>query len=599
MMLRLTFPSLTGSLIVLAGCSSAPFPGASWGLGAASYDARSTIAVPPRQEPTSRSTVAAASHAEPIGDAARAHSRPPALSALPTVGAVAATPSTDNTAGAPGPDSLRDWQTSSRRVKAMTVAVPIQRADRPVNQTVTQPVDQAISLPTSADIAPLSSSPEIAESTGGQPVPPGAVILTLDDVLQMAEAQNPQIRLARERINEAYARALRANALWLPSLRAGLNYNHHEGTIQDVAGTVFPTNRSAFYGGMGANAVGANSPGVPGVMAQFHFADAWFQPEIAEHQAGARRFGATATRNDTVRDASIAYLELARAEHAARIAQEAVVNTRRLLELTRNFAEIGQGLNSDYTRMQAELAIRLNDELAQQEAASVAAARLAQLLHANAGVTVVSGEPTIAPLDILNAEADAATYVTEGLMRRPELAEQKHLVCEAVQRMRRERFAPLVPSVLLGMSYGAMGGGLGSSIVNTGGRWDADAIAFWEVRNLGFGEQAARRETESQIRQAELRKVAMLDQVAREVVEAHARVGARRARIALAQDGIAAAEKSYQLNRERIENAQGLPIEVLQSIQALNVSRRTYLDAVTDYNIAQFQLCHATGALVR
>ncbi|MGN6546526.1 MAG: TolC family protein, partial [Aureliella sp.] len=313
----------------------------------------------------------------------------------------------------------------------------------------------------------------------------------------------------------------------------------------------------------------------------------------------ARQFGATAVRNDTLRDTATAYLELVRAEHANRITQEAVENTQRLSDLTQQFAEVGQGLNSDYSRMQAELAIRRADLLAQQEAVQVASARLAQLLHADAGVLIATGEPTVAPLDILSAEEGTAVYVADGLLRRPELAEQKHLVSAAVERLRREQYAPLVPSVLLGLSYGAMGGGLGSQITNTGDRWDADAIAYWELRNLGFGEQAARRETASQARQARMRKVAILDQVAREVVEAHARVNQRRGRIAIAEEGIAAAEKSYRLNWERIENAQGLPIEVLQSVQALATARRTYLDAVIDYNVAQFQLCHATGMLVR
>lgn len=450
-----------------------------------------------------------------------------------------------------------------------------------------------------AEPVPARAAAAAPASPAGQTPPGGLVVLNLDNVLQMAEAQNPQIAIARERINEAYARALKAGTAWLPTLRSGINYNHHEGTIQDVAGTVFPTNRSAMYGGFGANAVGAASPAIPGLLAQFHFADAMFQPAIADHQAAARQFGATAVRNDTLRDTAVAYLELVRAEHANRITQEAVENTQRLSDLTQQFAEVGQGLNSDYSRMQAELAIRRADLLAQQEAVQVASARLAQLLHADAGLLITSGEPTVAPLDILSSEGDAASYVADGLLRRPELAEQKHLVSAAVERLRREQYAPLVPSVLLGLSYGAMGGGLGSTITNTGDRWDADAIAYWELRNLGFGEQAARRETASQARQARMRKVAILDQVAREVVEAHARVNQRRGRIAIAEEGIAAAEKSYRLNWERIENAQGLPIEVLQSVQALATARRTYLDAVVDYNVAQFQLCHATGMLVR
>jgi outer membrane protein TolC len=83
--------------------------------------------------------------------------------------------------------------------------------------------------------------------------------------------------------------------------------------------------------------------------------------------------------------------------------------------------------------------------------------------------------------------------------------------------------------------------------------------------------------------------------VAREVVEAHAQVSARRRQIATAETAIQAAGNSYRRNVERIRNAQGLPIEVLQSIQALDQSRREYLRAVVDYNTAQFRLHRALG----
>ncbi len=444
---------------------------------------------------------------------------------------------------------------------------------------------------------PHSEKPEEEEQSGPSPsaAPAGAYVLSLGNVLHFADAQNPNVALARERINEAYARVERAETLWLPSLRAGLNYNHHEGSIQDVAGNVFNTTRSSFYGGMGANAVGAGSPAVPGVVAQFHLTDAVFQPKIASHQAAARQFGATATRNDTLRDAAVAYLELVRAERALAIAQESLTNTEKLANLTRQYAETGQGLTSDHQRSEAELALRQDDLVARQEAVQVTSARLAQVLHADPAVVIFSGEPAVVPLDIMTLDGSAASYVATGLSRRPELAEQNHLVCEAVERLRREKYAPLVPSVLLGMSYGGLGGGLGSSIVNSDDRWDADAVAYWEVRNLGFGERAARNETSSLQRQAQMRQVAILDRVAREVTEAHAQVTQRQQRIELARRGVAAAEKSYALNIQRIENAQGLPIEVLQAIQALATAQRAYLNAVVDYNIAQFELCRATG----
>lgn len=459
----------------------------------------------------------------------------------------------------------------------------------------------------SDDGQPQSSAPEaaIASAASAQELTPTAdtppeqpvtgYTLTLANVLYLADAQNPNVAFARARIDEAYARVDRAEALWLPSIRAGLNYNHHEGNQQDSAGNIINVNRSSLYGGFGAGAIGTGSPAFPGLVAQFHLADAAFQPKIAAHQAASRQFAATATRNDTLRNTAVAYLELIRAEQALAVAEEALANTQKLANLTGEYARTGQGLRADHERMLAELAIREAEIEERLEGVDVASARLAQLLHADSSVRIHSGEPMVVPLDVLAVESSAAEYVATGLSRRPELAEQKHLVCEAVERLRREKYAPLVPSVLLGLSYGGMGGGTGNSIINTNDRWDADAIAFWELRNLGIGERSARDETTALVEQAQMRELAVLDLVAREVVEAHTQVLKRHNRIDKARESIRAAERSYELNSTRIRNVQGLPIEVLQSVQALALARSTYLNAVIDYNIAQFELCRATG----
>ena len=150
---------------------------------------------------------------------------------------------------------------------------------------------------------------------------PAAQSLDLATLLWLVDGQNPQVALARERISEAYAQCARAESLWLPSLRTGLNYNKHEGAIQDVAGRVFNTSRGAMYGGMGASAVGAASPAVPGVWANFHLADACFQPKIAGHEASARSHAAQATRNTFLRDAAVTYWELVRAEQQQAVAR--------------------------------------------------------------------------------------------------------------------------------------------------------------------------------------------------------------------------------------------------------------------------------------
>ena len=91
----------------------------------------------------------------------------------------------------------------------------------------------------------------------------------------------------------------------------------------------------------------------------------------------------------------------------------------------------------------------------------------------------------------------------------------------------------------------------------------------WELRNLGVGERAARRDASARVQQAKFAKIQVMDQVAREVAEAHAQVRNRSERITITQRAIQMAEDSYQRNLSRIRDGQGLPLEALQSLQAL------------------------------
>ena len=419
--------------------------------------------------------------------------------------------------------------------------------------------------------------------------------IDLPTTLRLADGSNLQVAVAREQIRQAWTRVDASRALWLPSLRAGMNYNRHDGPIQNIAGDVFPVGRGSFFSGLGAGSVAAGSPMIPGIYANFHLADAYFQPLATRQAALARHHAAQATTNDVLLRVSLAYLELQRAAEDLAIALEARGNAQQLFELTGSYAHSGQGLQADADRANAELAIRKNDVLRSQEAVQVASARLAQLLRLDPTVQLEALDDTVIPIDLVPLEVPVGELVAQGLTGRPEMAENRHLVEQAVAQMRRERYAILMPSIIVGTSYGAFGGGINSTIAGTGGRLDADAIAYWQVRNLGVGDRAARAETGSLVRQSNANRLLAMDVVMREVVEAHAQVAARRAQIETARQGVEAALASHQRNLERIRGVQGLPIEVQQSNQALAQARREYLRTIIDYNTAQFTLFRALG----
>ena len=204
-------------------------------------------------------------------------------------------------------------------------------------------------------------------------------------------------------------------------------------------------------------------------------------------------------------------------------------------------------------------------------------------------------EPTVVPVELVSRDRLIEELVPLGLRNRPELAESQRLVCTALARLKRERSAPLLPSMLLGVSYSEFAGGRDAQIEHGGDRIDMDAIMYWEIRGLGVGEAAAREGASARLQQAQWRKVQVMDRVAREVTEAYAQVQTRYKQILVAQSGIPAAWDSYRRNYQRIREGQGLPIEVLQAIQALDQARREYLRAVVDYDESQFRLYRAIG----
>lgn len=447
----------------------------------------------------------------------------------------------------------------------------------------------------SAETLPSAPAPLPAAAT--PPIPPGVEVrdVTMANILASVAGQNPEVGFAMQRYSEAYARLIAARVLWLPALNAGLGWNNHAGPLQASDGNVSEVSRSSLTAGLGVQTIGAGSPVVPGLFANFHSAEAIFQPRIANRAAAARDAAVRTTVNNLLLDTSVAYLEMLRAYQSYAIAVDIRYHAEQLARATADFARTGEGNEADADRAATELSIRQNEVVRAEEEIQVASARVVQLLNEDPRYLLRPLEPAIAPVEMVSLDVPMQQLLPTGLRNRPELSEAQHLVGEAMQRYRMERFSPFLPNVLMGTSYAAFGGGPGSQIDNTAGRFDLDAIAYWQVRNLGAGEYAARRETRARYDQSRFEQVRVINLVNREIVEAHAQVQARHRQIGIAQQAVQRAVASFERNLLRVRNLQGLPIETLQAIQALDQARREYLRALVDYNTAQFRLQRALG----
>jgi outer membrane protein TolC len=416
-------------------------------------------------------------------------------------------------------------------------------------------------------------------------LPPGETKpIDLPTALRLADAQNPEVALARERIREALARQELAEVLWLPNLELGTTWTRHDGQIQRSVGDVFTTSRSSLFVGGG-----------PAL--NLALSEAIFAPLAARQLTAARRAGAAGVANEQLLDVAVAYIDLLQAYAELQINLETKTNARQLLKLTEDYEKAGKGAAADTARARTEVNRRERQGIEIQARIGLTSARLVQLLQLPPEFLLQPAEPAVVPIAIVPEQMPLEELLTQAVANRPELAENRALLSATVEAWRAAKVAPWVPSLRLSYAAGGFGGGINDFFGDFGGRGDASMTAVWQLQNFGLGNRALIQERRSQYAQSTFRQASIEARVASQVVSSFRVAFARRQELDASQREVAAARESYRLNEERIRRApeQGRPIELLQAIQALAQARLDYLVVVADYNRAQFRLYTAVG----
>jgi len=426
----------------------------------------------------------------------------------------------------------------------------------------------------------------------------GECTIDLGAALRLGGVNNPTINLARERIREAAALELAARALLLPTANLGGNYHNHTGPLQASFGLIRYVNSSSLYYGAGARTLAAESVAFPGLRLFGHLGDAVLEPLIARQEVRVRTSDEQAVQNDILLRVSVAYLELAGAQARVALLRQSEADLAEIVRLTVAYARAGQGRAGDANRAAAN-ADQIRRALRQaEEDEAVAAARLAGLLGLDPSARLRADGGATDPVRIIPEDQDLPVLIAEALRTRPEIAARTAAVFEARYRVREEQVRPLVPTLSAGVSAGEFGGGstlAPPTFGRFGGRVDFDVLAFWTLQNAGVGNLARVKRSRAVVGEAVAELERVKARVGEEVAQAKAEAEAAARQVRVAGKAVEAAAEGFRLDRERIKQAEGLPLEVLDNFRLLNDARLDLLRAVVGYNIAQFRLYVAVG----
>jgi outer membrane protein TolC len=423
--------------------------------------------------------------------------------------------------------------------------------------------------------------------------------IDLPTTLRLAGANNLQIAVAYQKVLASRARLQGATALWLPSLEAGMGYNKHSGRIQDTFGNVIDVNReSAFVGGgpnFGEAPLTGASNGPARLFIGLPLTDAIFERLSERQRVNAAGAHQAATFNDMLLAASVGYFDLVRSQIQVAIANEAVTNAQELARVVEVRARGGTAPPADELRAQAELADRQRRVFTRWESVRDTSANLVRVLNLEGGTNLFAAETQPIMIDLVDLDRPLPELLAIGLSARPEMAQHRAQLAATLERLRQEKWRPLLPNLQVGFSGGGFGGGRDGFFGDWGSRGDFDALAVWELRNLGFGNAALIRERRSQAEQARLSVGEVRNAVAAEIVRSYYAARLRRDQVQAALRQMHAAAEALPLNFKGILGGQLRAIEGLQAVDALTAAQTQYLESIIDYNRAQFALLRALG----
>lgn len=406
--------------------------------------------------------------------------------------------------------------------------------------------------------------------------------------LRLADAANPVIAMARQRLTQALFRQKQAEVIGLPNLLTGPAYTRHDGLTQNQRGEIFPVSRWSFFEGGGA-------------VLRLETGDAFFAPLIARRATRAQAAATQAVTNNLQLEVAKTYFDLVEVHGRLVINTETLANA---LEMQRNAEaaqEAGAGKTAaDAPRARTEVQARKVERRNLEAQAAEVSAHLAQLLLLPPTVDLQPADTGLLPVVLVPLDGSLDELVAIGLQNRPEMAQAQALAATAQARWRQAQVDPLLPRLEVGYNSGYFGGGRNAGVEAFGGRGDGAALAVWELHNLGAGDWYRAKERRAAFQEAQFYTVDIQAKVGADITAAARGARARVQSLADAEKGVREAMETWRRLREAAFGLAGRdrrydPLEPLIAMHQLSNARNNFLAEIVAFNKAQFRLYTAMG----
>ena len=405
-------------------------------------------------------------------------------------------------------------------------------------------------------------------------------VVTVDEAVAMAIAQNAALQAARARLEAGQAAASSTARRLAPAIHLGDEYQHYNSTFDAAISPV----ASFRVRGRDTNmfTVAADQP-LLGLLRLS--ADYSGQQESAE--AGAAQVeSAELSLRQAVETLYLRVFE-AKALEGTALASEREINDR--LDVARAQLATGVLTEADVLRVQVAAANARQQAIQAHSQELVSRAGLLALMGLpadDAGVTFIEPKSL---LESGQKRPEPSAAQDQALSGRPEIL-QTRLSLQAGEHQQRARLYALLPEIDLEgaylRSYGQVIVPTNSAFIGLNAKW-----AIWEWG----ASYAAYRASQAQARAAAFDLENQKQQIRAEVTSTMAQLDAAASAISVAEQAITSAQEAYRVTDAQLQAGTATTTDLLEAQSALTQARLNYLRAQYELAISRVNLRRALG----
>jgi outer membrane protein len=438
----------------------------------------------------------------------------------------------------------------------------------------------------------LADSARQSSSDRAVPEKSTAQSFTLDQAIDYALTNNPDLQIAGERINQAEAQLGVALSAFYPHVAAKVGYDHSNNPAQVFSMIVAQRD-------FGANSINnINNPGyrqnfrpeIIGRLSLFRGGQDYHNSKAAELGISAAEFERSSVRNALIEAVTASYYAYLAAQEAHKVAQDSISAITSELKLTKQRYEAGTVLKSDVLSLEVKSAEAQDAQIMAANGIELAKTSIATLLGlASDQAFTVASSSSMLPAPKLAASFNEVLDL--AMSQRPEVKAAANQVEIALAKLKSEQGAYL-PRADAYVSYGqnSQNPGFSSSKdnVTAGVSVEMDLFSGLETKNrVSAAERKAAeaRETERKTKLA----------IEQEVKVAFLKLEEALARMRVTEASVAAADEALRLVNEQRRAETVTITRYIEAEVARNKAHSNTISAHYDALSAEAALKKAVG----